>query len=315
MTADSRSTAERTTLTPRMLRWIEAIARFGILTSEQVAKIDGGSRQNVVRGLAQCVDELKVLRRIDNGADALFSGYFDTRPRAYSVTARGLRALHSAHIPLNVTPKKNDVLIAHEIEVAEYIFTLAAASAAAGVRLIDQPEYLSAPSIPLSTRALKHPLRLIGTAEPHEFPHLEGILTKSTDIPAEPDRLCALVRPDNTGITLANEIDRSTEDVTAHRIRRRATYFRKVLGYYAAWNAGAHLKQFGEMARAFRVAVITTCETRIGNMITVQEHIGAPSGLFVYTTPERLKVHGALGPAWITSKSDRVSLFGDETRV
>jgi hypothetical protein len=47
-------------------------------------------------------------------------------------------------------------------------------------------------------------------------------------------------------------------------------------------------------------------------MIGVQDYIGAPAGLILYSTPDRLAHHGALGPAWISAKRTDLSLLDRE---
>jgi hypothetical protein len=287
---------------------LAAVARYGVLTSEQIARLDGGSRQKIVRFLQHLV-ELKLLRRAARAPDPFLTSFFDARPRAFVVTAKGLRVLAAARMPINVTPKKANVLLAHEIETAECMFAFNAAVAAHGaVRLIDEPELIGV--MPPATQALPKPLRLEAAAYPREFPHLREILKEPTVIGTEPDRLFALATlPENLGWSFALELDRGTEDVTARRIRGRATYTRKVLGYFSAWRDGRHVAQWGDVCKAFRVLVVTTSAARIGNMIAVQDYIGAPHGLFLYSTPDRLARVGALGPAWSGAKRDGVSLL------
>jgi hypothetical protein len=66
--------------------------------------------------------------------------------------------------------------------------------------------------------------------------------------------------------------------------------------------------------KSFRILTVTTSDTRIDNMIATQREVAAscPPGLFLYSTPERLARHGALGSAWVTSKCDNVSLLHEK---
>jgi hypothetical protein len=56
---------------------------------------------------------------------------------------------------------------------------------------------------------------------------------------------------------------------------------------------------------------VTPSETRITNMLDHQHTItnGRASGLFLYTTPDLLREHGPLGPAWISSERRNISLL------
>lgn len=294
-------------ITARVLAILAAVARYGVLSSEQIARIDGGSRQKVTRFLQRLV-ELKLLRRLDRGPEVFLGSFFDARPRVFGITPKALRLLAGAGMPLNVSPKKANITLAHELECAEGMFEIVAAVAAHGaVRLIDQPE-LSA-HFPAATHALPKPLRLQAEAHPRDYPHLSDILPKPITFGIEPDRLFALALPDNSGWAFALELDRGTENILAHRIKGRATILRKIVGYTSAWSAGMHVAQWGAMCKALRVLVVTTSDTRITNMLAVQQHVGAPPGLFLYTTRDRLTHFGALGPAWVSPKCDRISLL------
>jgi hypothetical protein len=301
---------DRFRLTGRVLARLHDNARYGVLTSEQHARLDGGSKQKVVRLLQRCV-ERNLLKRLGLPRDTLLSGFFDARPSCFAVTPRGLRVLSAAGMPIEATPKRSTAILAHDIEVAETCFLFNAAVAAhGGVRLIDQPELFA--SMPPATRGLPKPLRLHVKPHARDFPHLRALLKQPTSIGVEPDRLLALALPNNTGWVLSLELDRATEDINARRIKGKATYLRKVLGYYTAWRDGVHIAQWGEMCKAFRVLVVTTTDTRIRNMIAMQEHVGAPAGLFLYATPDRLKTIGVLGPAWVSAKREGISLIDRE---
>jgi hypothetical protein len=302
-----RSSSERFSVTPRVLARLADNARFGVVTSDQHARRDGGSRQVVTRLLGRCVEH-SLLKRLGPSHSTLLTGFFDTRPACFTIAPRGLRVLAAAGIPIDATPKRNTTILAHDVEVTETMFAFAAAAARAGAVLIDQPELFS--TFPPETRALSKPLRLQVEATPRDFPHLSAILTEPTPIGIEPDRLIAIARAaDNLGYCLALELDRATEDLHARRLKGKATYLRKVLGYTAAWRSGKHLAQFGACAKAFRVAVITTSDARIGNMIAIEQRLAAPAGLFVHTTPQRLAEYGPLGPAWRDGKGQTISLI------
>ncbi len=307
----SRSSARSHKGSPeRILRIVSEVGRYGLLSSEQIARIDGGSRQVCMRVLQYCVEK-KLLRRLDQAPEAFLGSFFDARPRVYAVTKTGLSALTDAGVPLNVAPKRNAVLLAHEIETANFCFDLRAAIAAEGsLALLDEPELKS--MMPVVTQQMDKPLRLRAIAHPHNFPHLGDLLAEPVELATEPDRLVAIMRRDGKGWARAVEIDRGHEDVSAKVLKGRATWARKAIGYHAAWLHGTHLKQWGEFCRSFRVAMVTTSEARVRNMIDIQMDITrGVAGLFIYSTPERLKQHGVLGPAWLNGKSDGFSLIGE----
>ena len=260
--------------------------------------------------MLQYLVEAKLLRRLDRAPRQFLGSFFDARPRVYAVTVRGLRALEAAGMSINVSPKRNAVLLAHEIEVANFCMTLRGASAAAGLQLIDEPELKL--MMPAVTQKLDKPLRLQATAHPHNFPHLQDILKEPIDLATEPDRLVVIARPDRSGWSLAAEIDLGNEDLSAKVLRGKATWARKVIGYHAAWLHGTHLAQWGEWCRSFRVVTVTTSETRLRNMIEIQQHVTrGVAGLFALSTFDRIKQHGVLGPAWANAKRENFSLIDE----
>jgi hypothetical protein len=299
-------------VTARVLSIFATVGRFGVLTSEQIACLDGGSRQKVTRILQHAVEH-ELLKRPGAREDRALTSFFDTRPRPYALTAKGFRALADAGVIINAKPNKSEVLLQHAIETAHAMFSVDAAVAAHGaLRLIDHHDLL--PLMSPATRSLRKSFCLHTTVRPTEFPHLRRLLKEPTDIGVEPDRLFCLVQADNTGWSFALELDRGTEDITTRRIKGKATYFRKLLGYYNCWRTCAHISQWGEFCKSFRVLSVTTSDVRIQNMIAAQEEItrGAASGLFLYSTPQRVAEHGALGPVWTNSKRSGISLLDRE---
>lgn len=292
--------------TPRVCSWLANVGRFGILSSEQIARRDGGSRQKVVRGLQACVEH-GLLKRV-GVTDPSLTPFFDARPRAYALTAKGARCLAEAGIALNAPPNRAEVLIQHGIDTAEAMFAFDAAVAAHGnLRLIDHHDLV--PHMPAATRQFPKPFHLRVLVQPNDFPHLRRVLKHPTDLGVEPDRLFVLAQSDGSGWSYALELDRGTEDISARRLKGKATYFRKLLTYYAAWAVQKHTQQWGDFCKSFRVLSVTTSDTRITNMINAQVEIGAPAGLFLFTTLQRLNQQGALAPIWRSAASDNISLL------
>jgi hypothetical protein len=101
-------------------------------------------------------------------------------------------------------------------------------------------------------------------------------------------------------------------DVWANRLVGKSSLRRKQLGYFRARELRRFATQWG--FKSFRVLVVTTSEERIQSMLRSQQRAAAncPPGFFLYSTFERLARHGALGPAWTTIKTDKVSLLHTE---
>lgn len=300
-------------VTPRVLAILEALHRYGLLTSQQIARLDGGSQQKVLRILQLCFDHRLVDRP---GAAQLhpLSPYFDARPLVYALSRKGAHLLADAGLEINVgidrgTRNRRAVLIAHTITIAETLFSLHAACAAhGGLGLADHHDLL--PVLPTTARERRKPFLIQTTVQPSDFPHLGRLLPAATTIGVEPDRVFSLTLPDRSGWTFGLELDRGTERVIPKSLKG-TSYLRKQLAYFDAWRGGGIIAEWGPAFRAFRILTVTTSDSRIATMLDAQERVtrGAASGLFLYTTQKRLADEGALGAIWTTAKHSRVSLL------
>jgi hypothetical protein len=303
-------------ITPRIIAILAACDRFGFLSSEQIWQLDGGSKQKLTRILQKCTEAGLLVQ--PQGQRPVGIKFFDVRPRAFGLTKLGARVLSDAGVPVDLSLDRTSrnrraVLLQHTIEVADAMFHFDAACAAHGsLRVIDQHHVREL--LPAAARELRKPFSLSTRVLPSDFPHLAKIIKEPTDIAVEPDRLFLLARPDATGWSAALEVDRGHESVFAHRFKGKTSFARKQLAYYSAWRNAEITERWGDMCRAFRVLTITTSESRAKSMLTAQNQItrGAASGLFLYSTFDRMKAHGPLAPIWITSKKDNVSLLDRE---
>ena len=302
-------------VTPRVLAILDALRRYGLLTSQQLARLDGGSHQKVLRILQLCFDH-KLVDRPGATQFSPLSPFFDHRPLVYALSRKGALALASAGVDVNTrldrtTRNRRAVLIEHSIAVAEVLFGIQSACATHGaVHLADQHALVT--SMPTTTQEMRKPLRVKTSVHPADFPHLRRLLKEQVEIGVEPDRLFALALPDKTGWTFGLELDRATERVIPKRLTG-TSILKKQLGYTAAWQSGKFVELWGSSFKAFRCLFITTAgEARIRTMIDAQNQVGSPTGLFLYTTTSRLADKGALAPIWISSKRDGVALLDRE---
>jgi hypothetical protein len=302
-------------ITPRVLAILDALHRYSVLTSEQIARLDGGSHQKVLRILQLAFDHGLVDRPGARQYTSL-SPFFDHRPCVYALSRKGARVLAGAGVDIDAsvdrtTRNKRAVLIEHGIEVAETMFAFEAACAAHGaVRLVDQHSLLA--NMPPEARDLRKPLRVKTTVRPTDFPHLR-LLKNAADIGVEPDRVFAFMLPDNTGWSFGLELDRATERVVPKHLSG-TSILRKQLAIYHAWRTGELHKRWGPSFKAFRCLFVTKSEARVHHMLESQEMVtrGAASNLFHYTTAARLATQGPLQPIWMTTKKDGVSLLERE---
>jgi hypothetical protein len=203
--------------------------------------------------------------------------------------------------------RRNSTLVpltlAHSIEVTEAMMAFDAACQANNLRLIDQHEL----PLPAASREnQQHPF-----ACQVVVPITRSKKTVDIDISNEPDRVFSILFPDDTRTNYFLERDRGTMPVGTKRTRLtgKSSFRKKQIGYFHFFKQGLHSERFA-MTR-FRVLTITTSETRIDTMIDAQREVtnDTAAGLFLYTTPERIAKHGALGPAWISADADNISLL------
>lgn len=303
-------------ITPRILAMLDALRRYGLLTSHQLAKLDGGSSQKVVR-LLQLMFDHKLVDRPGATQFSPLSPFFDARPLCYALSRKGAHALAQAGIDINTrldrtTKNKRAVLIEHTIGVAETMFSFEAACARhGGVRLSDQHDLV--PILTPAARDRRKPFALRVSVHPADFPSLRRVLKDEIEIGIESDRVFALALPDGTGWSFGLELDRGSERVIPRSLNG-TSFLKKQLAITAAWQAGLFAEEWGPAFKAFRVlTVVTNGEARIRTMLEAQDRIGtAPAGLFLYTTAQRMAEQGPLAPIWITAKHDGVSLLERE---
>jgi hypothetical protein len=173
------------------------------------------------------------------------------------------------------------------------------ATAEHGVGLIDHHEIHQ--HLPVETQNSKRPFSL-------RVPIVQGD-KKPLTIAVVPHRLFALTYPeDRHNFALEQDCDGNT-DIWANRLVGKSSFRRKFLAYFRARELKRFITKWG--FESLRVLIVTTTDTRIQNMILAQRRAlsRCPPGFFLYSTLERLARYGALGPAWITIKSDNVSLL------
>ena len=288
-------------ITERDIAILRAIGQFRFLSSHQVQRIVGGSERGVRNRLRNLFAHGYLDRPQHQRAE--LAGFLNP-PRVYGLGKHGARLLADIGRPIDhrldwttKNTRATSPFLAHTIEVAEVMMAFTSACHESATQLVDHHELL--PLMPEATRDVHDPFALRVKFRWH---------SKEVVVAVVPDRLFALVYPDARH-NFALELDRGTMDLNAKRIIGKSSFRRKLLGYFHAWHEKRHTDVWG--FKSFRILTVTTSETRIDNMIAAQRDVVAscPAGLFLYSTAERLAHHGALGPAWVTSRGDNVSLF------
>ena len=281
-------------MTERDVQMLEALARFRLLTPIQLVRIVGGSERGV-RNRVRILAAHKYLVRL---AASIIE------PVAYGLANKGARHLSANGHHINArfdwtaeNYRRSNHFRVHTLAIADTMLHFDHAAALHALTLVDHQ--LS--HLPEETQQAARPF-----ASRIPVQHNNKPLT----IHLEPDRLFALSYP-NVRHNFALEVDRGTMDVWANRLIGKSSIRRKLLAYVHGREQRRFVERWG--FKSFRVLVVTTSEARIKNMLRAQHRVApsCPPGFFMYSTPERLAQHGALGPAWITSKRDDVSLLHD----
>jgi len=283
-------------ITERDVAILRAIARYRFLTAELVHRIVGGSERGV-RNRLRNLGALAYLVRLQG---------LVTEPCAYGLGNRGARLLSDCGVEINDKldwAAKNDTtrhFLAHTLAVAEAMLHFQAAAEIDALCLTDHDDLLR--DMPEPTRMARYPFCMRVTVR---------LGAEVMSIPAVPDRLFSLRYHDGTRHNFALELDRGTMDIWANRLAHKSSFRRKLIAYCSARQEKRHTQLWG--FNSFRVLTVTTGEERIRNMIEAQRRVApeCPPGFFLYSTMERLTRHGALGPAWVTTKGDHVSLRHD----
>jgi hypothetical protein len=246
-------------ITPRVIHMLERVARFRFLTSEQIARLDGGSHQKVLRLLQLCIYH-GLLDRPAN-QHALLASFFDegNRPLVYAISRKGAKVLAEAGIEVDANLQwvsKNRTatipFLAHTIEVAETVMQFAFGCDNQGpIQLIDHHDLV--PTMPAATQALHDPFRLRVTHRP--------LGQRGMPINVVPDRLVALQDAQRRlRWHFALELDRGTmsNGTASTKLHGKSSYRRKLIGYFEAWKQGRHTAQWG--CKSFRLLTVTTSE-------------------------------------------------------
>lgn len=290
---------------------VQAVAQARFLSSEQITRKVGGSHQKNLRRLQKLWAHGFLDRPMQQHAE--LAAFFDqgNRPLVYALGRRGARLLadHGMAIDHKLDWTTKNVratapFLAHTIDTAECMLAFEFdVRARPGLRLFDHHELLQL--MPEATREARDPFALRVTVN-HEQRNLA--------IAVVPDRLFSIASQGaNTRQNFALERDRGTMVIGTKETKlTKSSYRRKLIAYADAFQKKKHTQVWG--FQSFRVLTVTTSEVRITNMIAAQcEATNAPAGLFLYSTPERIAEHGALGPAWTSAKADRISLVSDHT--
>jgi len=287
-------------LTRRDLQLVSHVARHRFLSSAQLAALDGGSPQNVLRCLRVLFDH----------------GYLD-RPKAqlaampiegpqamvYGLAPKGARVLREYGHRLagggdwtEKNKRAGAIFIEHTLAVADFMTAMElSCRARPDVELIREPDIIAA--APDATRNAREPLRWV-VRPPQGRNELWSVV---------PDGLFALSFADGTAAYFLLEIDRGTIPITRNSLDHRSIT-RKLATYWEGWKAKRHEVQFG--VKQMRVLFVTESPDRARNMLSAVDHItgGKGSNFFLFVDRAALVAGDPLEMEWVSGKRTPVRL-------
>jgi hypothetical protein len=294
-------------VTSRVLTLLSELATYRFLSTDQLVRIDGGSPAHLRHLLRMMLRHGLVLRPPGQAAYLTSWLHEGNTSLTYAITRRGMSVLAEHGRPvdprLDWTHKNSGDshrFLAHQLGVANLMLDIRLALPAdKSLVLIDAHELL--PLFPVPTQSAPYPFRVSVAARIDRNPQTITVI---------PDRLFRLQTLQHH-FNFAYEHDRGTETLRpkSKKSSSKATWFRKCLAYYTAYRHDRFREVWG--FPSLRVLTSTPSEQRLANMLAVQSAatVDKAHGMFLYTTPERLKAHGVFGPAWRSASSDNIRLL------
>jgi protein involved in plasmid replication-relaxation len=286
-------------LTRRDLNILGHVAHHRFLSSEHLARLDGGSEQNVLRILRILFDHQYLDRPHTQLAHVPVSG---PRPMVYGLGRRGAQSLrdHSVHADASDWTERNKragaKFIEHTLAIADFMVGLEIACRERGdIKLLYERDILA--NAAERTQKSREPLRLV-------VPGLSNKMGVSSVIA---DGLFGLVFPDETAAYFLLEVDRGSMPVVRSNFER-TSFNRKLLIYWEAWKKKLHVEQFG--VSQIRVLTVTDSAKRVENMLRAVDEITEGKGSNFFLFGNQAPLPGSIfETAFLSGKRERISLI------
>jgi hypothetical protein len=297
---ERRQTPTPFQLTERDLRILRHVGRHRFLSSKHLARLDGGSQQNVLRVLRVLFDHQYLDRPYTQLAHMPISG---PRPMVYGLGRRGAQALrdHSVHADASDWTERNKragaKFIEHTLAIADFMVGLEIACRERGdIKLLHEREILA--NAPERTQKSREPLRLV----------VSGLSNKLGVSSVIADGLFGLAFSDESAAYFLLEVDRGSMPVFRSNFER-TSYNRKLLVYWEAWKKKLHVEQFG--VSQIRVLTITDSAKRVDNMLSAVDEItgGKGSNFFLFGHQAQIEKKLPLDVSWVTGKRESTQLI------
>ena len=287
-------------LTPRDVAILAHVARHRFLTSTQLAALDGGSEQNLLRCLRVLFDHGYLDRPYAQLANLPITG---PRPMVYGLGRKGAQALamHGGTMPPGTdwterNKRAGTKFIEHTLAVAQFMVGLEVGCRnRSDLSLMQEAEIIA--QAPERTQAARKPLRLT-------VPGISKTLGISSVIA---DGLFGLQFADGTAAYFLFEADRGSMPVVRSRFDQ-TSFQRKLKVYWEAWKAGRHVEHFG--LKQIRVLTVTESVARVDHMIAAVGEItgGRGSNFFLFAEKSRFCESAPTEVLWTTGKGELARL-------
>lgn len=299
------------TLNERNLSLLAYVSQHRLISSDDLAKLDGGSEQKAKRELRRLWAHGYVLRPAAQLMTVAITG---PQPIVYGLSNKGARLLREhGHRISDIDWSENTQragirFIDHEVARARFMTGLEVGQRArCDVSLLRANAILA--NAPEKTRTSKNPLKWTASVPDNGREVATSIIA---------DDLFALVFDDGTAAYFLVEIDRGQMPIRRHGEsaeefaggkRRLRTYFKhKLAAYYHGWRQKRHVEQFN--IEQLRVLTVTTSEKRVETMLDALREVtqGKGSDLFLFASEEFLRAMSPLEAAWTTGKGAEMRL-------
>jgi hypothetical protein len=296
-------------ITPRNLALLAQVAKHRLISSDDLALLDGGSAQKVKRTLRQMWESGYISRPTAQTRTVAITG---PQPMVYGMSNKGARLLrdHGHLINLDCDWSENSrragiTFIDHGVAQSRFMTAIEIAQRnRSDITLIDAAAILAC--APEKTRRAKHPSKWSAIIPDERGGEAPASLVS--------DDLFALMFSDGTASYFLVEIDRGQMPVRRHdgshseivngKRRLRTFYKHKLATYYHGWRQRRHVEQFG--IEQIRVLTVTTSSKRIDTMLDALTDVtkGKGSELFLFIDEVTLRSSNPLDVEWITGKGN-----------
>lgn len=289
-------------LTARHFLLLENIARFRLISSQQLALLDGGSEQNVSRALLALFENGYVERPVAQVTARLLEE--GSRPIIYGLTRAGATLLRTNGFDvrrrlLDGIDKNRGAgwrFVEHTVAITDFMVSLEVSlREKPDIRLLERGEILE--DAPKTHRDRQ--VKLSATVPIGNGHRRESVI---------PDAFFGLRFNDEEESYFMLELDRGEMPIERFKDRYRTYYAKKLLVYYEANRQRQHVEELG--IPNFRVLTVTTTPERVAQMRASLDAItgGKGSNMFLFADMNNQNIQNPCNLQWHTGKGHTVRI-------